>query len=156
MSEATRDHAGVFVPPPLFYAVPLVAGLLLQLRWPLADLPVAAARTLAVVFLIVAVAVFAPALGSFRRAHTSMIPVRPSTALVIAGPYRFTRNPMYVGLGALYLAVACWFGVTWALVLFPVGVLLVQRFAILPEERYLEAKFGDEYRSYKASVRRWI
>jgi protein-S-isoprenylcysteine O-methyltransferase Ste14 len=156
MSEDTRDHAGVFVPPPLFYGLPLVIGLLLQARWPLPGLPAGLARTFALVFLLIAVAMFAPALGSFRRAHTSMIPVRPSTALVIAGPYRFTRNPMYVGLGALYLAIAWWFGATWALVLFPVGVLLVQRFAIMPEERYLEAKFGDEYRSYKASVRRWI
>jgi protein-S-isoprenylcysteine O-methyltransferase Ste14 len=75
---------------------------------------------------------------------------------VAAGPYRLTRNPIYLGLLCIYIAAALWWGLGWALVLAPMVVLLVQRLAIAKEERYLEQKFGDAYRQYRARVRRWI
>jgi len=84
------------------------------------------------------------------------VPIKPSTALVVSGPYRLTRNPMYLGLLCVYIAAALWFGLVWALILVPLVVLAVQRLAIAKEERYLEQKFGDAYRQYRAHVRRWI
>jgi protein-S-isoprenylcysteine O-methyltransferase Ste14 len=96
---------------------------------------------------------------SFRRfwaSGTSIVPVRPSTALVIEGPYRLTRNPMYLGLLSLYLGVTCWSGLMWPLILTPVLVWVIHVTVIGREERYLTRKFGDDYRRYQAQVRRWL
>jgi len=82
--------------------------------------------------------------------------VRPTTALVITGPYRFTRNPMYLGFLLLYIGVSCWFGWIWPLLLAPLLVWLIRVFVIEREERYLDRKFGQEYWRYKAQVRRWL
>jgi protein-S-isoprenylcysteine O-methyltransferase Ste14 len=96
---------------------------------------------------------------SFRRfwaSGTSVIPVKPTTALVTNGPYRFTRNPMYLGMLLLYTAVACWLEFVWPLLLSPVLVWLLGAQVIKREERYLERKYGDEYRRYQMQVRRWL
>ena len=82
--------------------------------------------------------------------------MEPTTAIVVHGPYRFTRNPMYVSLVGLYAGVTLFVNSAWPLILLPAVVLLVQRQVIAREEAYLEAKFGEEYRAYKARVRRWI
>jgi protein-S-isoprenylcysteine O-methyltransferase Ste14 len=150
------DHAGVRVPPPLIYVVLFGLGLLLQQIAPFTFLPVVPARVAAVLFLGCYVLLFGWSYLLFRRAGTSLVPIKPSTALVVHGPYRLTRNPMYLSLLCLYLAAALWFGVLWALILVPLVVLAVQRLAITKEERYLEQMFGDAYRQYRAHVRRWI
>lgn len=136
------DHAGVRVPPPLIYVVLFGLGLLLHQIVPF---------TFGCYTLL-----FGWSYLLFRRAGTSMVPIKPSMALVVRGPYRLTRNPMYLSLLCLYLAVALWFGVVWALILVPLLVLAVQRLVIAKEEHYLEHKFGDAYRQYRAHVRRWI
>jgi len=82
--------------------------------------------------------------------------MEPTTAIVVHGPYRFTRNPMYVSLVGLYAGVTLFVNSAWPLILLPAVVLLVRRQVIAREEAYLEAKFGEEYRAYKARVRRWI
>jgi len=75
---------------------------------------------------------------------------------VITGPYRLTRNLMYLGLLCMYIGAARWFGVLWVLILVPLVLLAVQRMVIAKEERYLEREFGEDYRQYQAHVRRWI
>jgi protein-S-isoprenylcysteine O-methyltransferase Ste14 len=150
------DHAGVRVPPPLIYVALFGLGLLLHQIVPLAFLPVVPARVAALLLLGASVLLVGWSNLLFRRAHTSLVPIKPTTALVVTGLYRLTRNPMYLGLLCLYIAVALWFGVIWALVFVPLVVLAVQRLAITKEERYLEQKFGDAYRQYRAQVRRWI
>jgi protein-S-isoprenylcysteine O-methyltransferase Ste14 len=150
------DHAGVWVPPPLIYVVLFGLGLLLHQIVPFTFLSVIPGRVAALLFLGGGVLLAGWSNVLFRRAHTSLVPIKPTTALVVNGPYRVTRNPMYLGLLCVYIAVALWFGVVWALVLVPVVVLAVQRLAIAKEERYLEQKYGDAYRQYRAHVRRWI
>ena len=90
------------------------------------------------------------------QTRTSPLPIKPTTAIVATGPYRFTRNPMYVGLAALYLGITLWVDSLWPVLFLPAVLFMIQRFVIAREERYLEAKFGDQYRGYKARVRRWI
>ena len=150
------DNAGVRVPPPLIYVVIFGLGLLLHQIAPLAVLPALPARAAALVFLGVGVVLLVWSNVLFRREHTSLVPIKPSTALVVRGAYRLTRNPMYLGLLCVYIAAALWFGVLWALLLAPLVVLAVQRMVIAKEERYLEQKFGDSYRQYREQVRRWI
>ena len=156
MTTNPPDHAGIFIPPPLLYVIPLGAGVLLHRIYPIAILPRHIAIVGGVLFIALGVALFASAFFNFRRARTSMIPVNPTTAIVETGPYRFTRNPMYVSLALAYLGVTLWVDSLWPLLFLPLVLFTVQRAVIAREERYLEAKFGDEYRGYKARVRRWI
>jgi protein-S-isoprenylcysteine O-methyltransferase Ste14 len=150
------DHAGVRVPPPLIYIVLFGLGLLLHQLVPVTFLPIIPARVAALIGSGCGVLLIGWSNLLFRRAHTSLMPIKPTTALVIAGPYRLTRNPIYLGLLCIYIAAALWFGVAWALLLVPLVMLTVQRLAIIKEERYLEQKFGDAYRQYRAQVQRWI
>jgi len=150
------DHAGVRLPPPLLYIVIFGLGWLLQQFAPLSlpvNLPV---RVAAILFVAVGVLLIVWANVLFQRNHTSMVPVRPTNTLVIRGPYRLTRNPMYLGLLCIYIGAALWFGTAWALILTPLVVLAVHFQAIAKEERYLGQKFGDSYRQYRTQVRRWI
>lgn len=144
------------IPPPLFYVAGFVAGVALELLLPTGALPLALAILAGVVGGALWLALDGSAMLLFRRAGTSVVPMRPTTALVTSGPYRFTRNPMYVGMAVLYLALALSFGVIWALALLPAVLYLVDRLVIVREERYLEAKFGQNYREYKKRVRRWL
>ena len=158
MSDASRDTSGVGFPPPLLYAGAFVAGFgahrLLPVRlWPE---PAAIETVLGWGLLAAGVLLAASAAYLFHRAGTTPNPTKPTTALVIWGPYRFTRNPMYVGLAAVYLGGTLLLNDAWPIALFPVVIALVRRRVIAREEAYLERKFGDEYRAYKARVRRWI
>lgn len=93
---------------------------------------------------------------ALRRAGTAVRPDRPVTALVTDGPYRYTRNPLYIGLTTIYLGIALSTGVLWLLITL-VPVLAVMNWKIVRrEEQFLEAKFGDAYRNYKVRVRRWV
>ena len=96
------------------------------------------------------------AVATFRRLGTTPNPAGGTTALASEGPYRFSRNPMYASLVLLTTGVALTFDTLWPIFLLPFVVLIVRANVILPEERYLEAKFGQPYRDYKARVRRWI
>lgn len=155
-SLADRPQAArVLVPPPLAYAVPLVAGLLLH-RWrPIGPLPAAPSSVAGIVFLVLGL-VGLPAVVAFRRAGTSPIPWKPTTALVMTGPFRFTRNPMYVGFTCLYAGISLLAHAVWPLVFLPLVLAVMHYGVILREERYLEGVFGEPYRDYCRQVRRWI
>jgi protein-S-isoprenylcysteine O-methyltransferase Ste14 len=153
--SAEPDHAGVPVPPPLIYAAGFLTGLALERRRPLPRPPRAARRAGVAVALLGAAL---PASGAtlFRRSGTSVVPVRPATALVTAGPYRLTRNPMYVGFGLVHAGLALRRRSTWALLMLAPVLAVVDRVVIRREERYLERTFGEEYHSYAGRVRRWL
>jgi protein-S-isoprenylcysteine O-methyltransferase Ste14 len=95
-------------------------------------------------------------MGTFRRAGTPVIPDRPATELVVSGPYRFTRNPMYLGLTSLYVGLALLLNLAWPLVLLPIVLLVLTRTVIVHEEQHLRDKFGAAYGDYSRRVRRWI
>jgi protein-S-isoprenylcysteine O-methyltransferase Ste14 len=96
------------------------------------------------------------ALWLFARHETGLLPGQATTAMIESGPYRLTRNPLYVGLLALYLGLALLAPTFWGLVLFPAAVLLVHWGAIRPEERFLRDRFGAAYDDYARRVRRWL
>jgi protein-S-isoprenylcysteine O-methyltransferase Ste14 len=97
-----------------------------------------------------------PALVALLRAGTTPSPVHPTTALVVTGPYRFTRHPMYLSMTVVYVGAALAANVLWTMLLLPVAMILTDRGPMAREERYMEQRFGDAYRRYKAQVRRWI
>lgn len=153
--EKPTAVAGVLMPPPLIYAIPLVAGLLID-RWvTLPFLPPPLIRPLTVLFGLVGLAVL-PALMRFIRAGTSPEPWKPSTALVTGGIYRVTRNPMYLGFAGVYLSVTAASNSLWPVLFLPLVLWVMHWGVIRREERYLETLFGDEYRAYRSRVRRWI
>ena len=93
---------------------------------------------------------------TFRRNHTVVHPRGQVTKIVTAGPFRYSRNPMYVTLLAVYIGGTLAFRLPWALLLLLPVFLLLQFVVIIPEEKYLESSFGEEYISYKRAVRRWL
>jgi protein-S-isoprenylcysteine O-methyltransferase Ste14 len=96
------------------------------------------------------------AIWTFTRARTSVLPFRPATAMVTSGPYRLSRNPMYVGLTLLYVGLSLLTGMAWPLVMLPVALWALTALVIRREERYLGAEFAAEYDAYRARVRRWL
>lgn len=162
MPPEPSDKPGVIAPPPLLYLGAFLLGLALDwalaLPGPLAALePGSWLRFAVAIGLGLAGAALAlPALRGFRRAGTSPEPWLPSTALVVQGPYRYSRNPMYLGMTVLYLGLAVAVDSLGALLLL-VPLLLVVRYGVIGrEERYLEARFGEAYRTYRGRVRRWL
>lgn len=154
-----RDSAGIRIPPPLLFLGTLVAGWLLGkligqpgvpfVKWHLA-------RSLGWFALVAGFAIMLTAVGLFRKAGTDPKPWKTATAFVTDGVYRWTRNPMYLGMALIYAGVALLADSLVALALLVPLVFVIQKEVIEREESYMEAKFGEAYRSYKASVRRWI
>lgn len=128
----------------------------LELAFPIGALPLALALLGGLIGGALWLALDGRAMLRFRRAGTSIAPTKPTTALVTSGPYRLTRNPMYVGMACLYAGLALALGVIWALAVLPLVLLAVDRLVIVREERYLEGKFGEEYREYMRRARRWL
>lgn len=155
MPDNRRDIPGLPFPPPLLYALPLALGLWLQHRFPRPFLPHQLAMPIGILFLALGMIGFV-AILAFRRAGTSPNPWRPTTAMVTGGPYRVSRNPMYLGFTLMYLGGTCWANSLWPLVPLPIILFLMQRMVIMREEAYLETRFGEEYRQYRNRVRRWI
>lgn len=154
----TGDTPGVIAPPPLLFLGVLLIGAALDfgLLRVSTGLPGSLRLGAGAVLAAAAGALVAGALRRFRRAGTAVEPWRPSTALVTDGVYRFTRNPIYLAMALLYLGLALAMDGVVALLLLPPLLALVQVGVIAREERYLEGKFGEDYRRYVASVRRWL
>jgi protein-S-isoprenylcysteine O-methyltransferase Ste14 len=93
---------------------------------------------------------------AMRQADTPTSPYRPVEHIATEGPFRYTRNPAYLAMTLIYAGIASRANALWAILLLPAALLVIQRGVIEREERYLERKFGEEYLSYKARVRRWI
>ena len=153
----TADTANVIVRPPIAWALAVLAGL--ALRWvvflPFMPASVPAGWVGGMVF-VVALALFAWAIATITRAGSNVPTSMPTTSIVETGPYRFTRNPIYLSmfLGLVGLAMA--FDSLWLLVMLVPFSLIIRYGVVAREEAYLERKFGDAYRQYRARVRRWL
>jgi protein-S-isoprenylcysteine O-methyltransferase Ste14 len=143
-------------PPPLAYVIGFGAGCLLHRIVPLRLAASGAWRAPGWALIAIGVAIIATALVTFRRAGTTPNPTKPAAALALGGPYRFTRNPMYLGWVLAYAGGVLLVNTVWPLLFLPAVIAVVQRMFIEKEERYLEQKFGEGYRQYKARVRRWL
>jgi protein-S-isoprenylcysteine O-methyltransferase Ste14 len=150
------DTSGVRIPPPLFYIGGFLVGVALELAMPIDRPPLAITLAGALIGAALWLALDGAAMLFFRRAGTSMVPFNPTTALVTTGPYRRTRNPMYLGMAFLYIALALAFGVIWPLIVLPLVIAAVDQLVIAREEAYLVRKFGQPYCDYMARVRRWL
>ena len=141
--------------PPFVYLGALIVGGLLQAALPLPFLPAALALPVGLPLVVAAVALFVSSVARFRAAGTPVPGHQPTTAIVATGPYRFSRNPIYLAFSLLQLGIAAWANSAWLLATLVVAVALMH-VVIRREEAYLERKFGAQYLEYKASVRRWL
>ena len=158
MTGKSPDHAGVRVPPPLIFLGLVLIGPLVDRLFGIAPLHIAQpVRSILVILLVVTgLAIVLAAIRNFARAGTRVEPWAPSSAIVSNGIYRFTRNPMYIGMALVMLGLALVIGSPASLVMVAVGLIIVDLFVIRREEAYLEAKFGEDYRAYRTRVRRWL
>lgn len=161
MTERDRkDGAAVRFPPPLLPVATILGGIALSRYVPLLnlyELPTPARYWIGGA--IVAASLLGLGLWSvvkFRRSGQNELPWTPTPEIIVEGPYRYTRNPMYLQMVLICIGFSIILASLWILVLTPVCALLLYLFAIKPEEAYLELKFGESYLQYKRSVRRWI
>ncbi len=156
-SSDTQDVANLgLVRPPLVYLGAILIGVGLDLVRPLRWLPAGTAAWVGVPLVIVALALFVASTREFRKAATPIPGNAPTTAIVQSGPYRFSRNPIYLAFTLFVLGIACWVNSIWLLGTLCAAVLLMSAVVIPREERYLARRFDLEYREYKAKVRRWL
>lgn len=160
MPEQAKDTPGVVAPPPLILAVALAIGAVLDRVYPVPIFGAGAAdlaRYIASGVLIVGgLALMATFLRAFRRHGTNVPTYRPATTLVTDGPYRYTRNPGYVSMFLIFAGIVLAADSLWLALLLIAFAIAIHYGVVAREERYLEARFGDDYRRYRQRVRRWI
>jgi len=154
--EDEAQTAGVAAPPPLIFGGALLLGLWLGRLQPDADKGERLARTLGGASVVAGIAIGAAAVAALKRAGTNLDPYKPSTALATDGIFTLSRNPAYVGAASIYTGIALYARSLPALTLLPIAMALLDRLVVSREERYLEGRFGDEYRRYRDAVPRWF
>ncbi len=158
LENRRRDTAGVIAAPPLLFGPALVLALSvhaihpIRIAWPLGFMLRSAGAVLIALGLLLSAAV----VHAFGKAGTQVSPYRETARIVCTGPYRYTRNPDYIGQTLVYTGIAILANSWWPLFLLPFILLVVQHGVVRREERYLERKFGQEYRDYMARVPRWL
>lgn len=135
----------------------VLTGLMLHSLWP-REIPLAAGLAWIAVpmFMGLGFTIIALSFREFARARTSIRPDRGADALIRTGPFRWSRNPLYLAVSLLIAGIGVWVNSLWVLVMLLPLVLVMSRAVIAREERYLEHKFGQVYIDYKQSVRRWL
>jgi protein-S-isoprenylcysteine O-methyltransferase Ste14 len=155
--DDTADTAQVIIPPPLAWGLAIVAGLALKWLVPLpflpADLPTG---WLGAIVFVLALALGVWAIVTMTRAGSNVPTNLPTTTIVESGPYRFTRNPIYLGMFLVLTGLAIAFDNLWLLVMLLPFALVIRYGVVAREEAYLERKFGDVYLDYRSRVRRWL
>jgi protein-S-isoprenylcysteine O-methyltransferase Ste14 len=156
MNEPIEDNPGVIARPPLIHAAFLALGFGLDAIWEIAVLEGSLQYVIGGAGIAGGVVLMALAMRRFSTAGTNIPTNRPSTAVVASGPYRFSRNPIYLSMLLIFTGIGLAADNGWLLMLV-VPLVLIMRFGVIArEERYLERKFGEDYLRYKISVRRWI
>jgi protein-S-isoprenylcysteine O-methyltransferase Ste14 len=156
MMEDRKDHADVKIPPPVLASLHILAAFVLNRIFPL-HLPFAYILLfVGWLFVLLGLVLAFAGVRELMKARTSIDPHGSVFTIVTSGPYRFTRNPIYLGFVCMLIGFPMSFGTWWGVILAPVFILLMNTLVIQHEEAYLEKKFGDEYTSFKSRVRRWL
>jgi protein-S-isoprenylcysteine O-methyltransferase Ste14 len=154
----SKDHPGVYVPPPLIYVSIFFVSIVIQRVVPIQYSWFTAPGVQIIAWSFIAAGIFllTTSLWRFLVSKNTLIPIKPAQSLQTSGIYAITRNPMYLALICLYLGIAVFKGNVWTFVLAPIVVIIVQSYVIKKEEQYLIRAFGDLYLDYMKKVRRWI
>lgn len=153
---ASGDHAGIRLPPPVIFLVPLLAGLGYDSAWVHGELAGMTWMLAGGLCLLAGVAFLIASAPRHKKASTNIEPWKPTTAIIEDGPYRYSRNPIYLGMALVYAGLSLAAASPAALVMLLPCLLVIRYYVIAREEAYLESKFGESYLQYKNRVRRWI
>ncbi len=156
MTAQNLEHAQVMVPPPLVFLGYLIGALILNWVIPFPTPWTFILRLVGIFAVVAGISFVGSAFSRMMKAHTSPDPHQPVAALVTGGPYRFTRNPIYLGFLLIYLGFTLFAGTLWGLLAAPFLVWTITQAVIQAEEIYLGNKFGDTYKEYRSRVRQWI
>jgi protein-S-isoprenylcysteine O-methyltransferase Ste14 len=150
------DNPGVIMLPPLLYGIAF--AVVLALRWylPMPIFDNADALWLGIALIVLAVGIALWGRSVLLAAGTNVNPSLPTTAIVTSGPFRFSRNPLYMALTLLYIGLTLAFNTWWGIVVLVPLLIIMHRGVVLREERYLEQKFGETYRQYCSKVGRYL
>jgi protein-S-isoprenylcysteine O-methyltransferase Ste14 len=148
--------SGIRVPPPVLYLAALAVGVVLHYLRPLTALPGSSRYVIGGALAIVSILIMPPVLFRFRRAETPFDVRKAASSLITDGPYKFSRNPAYLSLTMLYVGIGVLLNNGWLLILVIPVFLAMDLWVVRREEQHLEAKFGEEFRRYKAAVHRWL
>lgn len=149
------DHAGVRFPPPLTLAISVATGLMLDRLVP-APICGGLGKWAGWILFAAGLCLFISALLRFKKSGTNVEPWKPATSMIRSGPYRFSRNPIYLSMIMAHTAAALWADSWWLMATMVLMTAVFTKTVIEREESYLERRFGREYLDYKASVRRWL
>jgi len=152
----TADHPDIVALPPIVFGTAFLVGLVLNLAHPLWLDVSTPGRWIGGVVFVLAIVSIATARVAFVRAGTNVNPFQPATAVVADGLFRFTRNPMYVGMCVAFAALAVVTRVGWLLIVLVPTMVIIHWGVVLREERYLADKFGEAYQAYRKKVRRYL
>jgi protein-S-isoprenylcysteine O-methyltransferase Ste14 len=155
MREQNTDHAQVLAPPPMIFVGYLIGALLLNWLLPFSAQTIPL-RIVGGFALLAGIVSAGSAIFQMRKLHISPDPRQPVSALVTSGPYRFTRNPIYLGFFLIYLGFTLLDGTLWGLIASPFLLWTITQSVIHAEETYLDGKFGASYKEYRSHVRRWV
>jgi protein-S-isoprenylcysteine O-methyltransferase Ste14 len=159
MNHTENDQGGARVrfPPPMVYLAWLGLGLLAQRVWPYDAFTGTRSRALSAATIgLVALALLTSTLSLFKRSGQNPAPWTPSEKLIARGPYRYSRNPMYVGMALLQVALGIVVDNIWVVVFAAPALAIIHFIAVVPEEAYLAVRLGEPYLRYKARVRRYL
>jgi len=155
MSEH-KDHASVKIHPPILLLIHISAAFLLNRLFPLSDTFPKFIDWIGYGLVVTGLGFAFRAMSQFKKAHTTLDPHGSVSAIVTDGPYRISRNPIYLGLLCTLIGLPLVLGNYWGVMMSPVFVMAMNQLVIKHEEVYLEEKFKDVYTSYKSRVRRWL
>jgi len=150
------DNPKVRFPPPLIFLLFLLVGFGIIHYYPLPLLEGDLRWVLFFTFLGMAVFIGGYSIWLFKKSKTEVLPWKPASALVIKGPYKFTRNPMYLSFVLMGISLSIYLSNAWVLILMLPFAIVIGRYAIKREEEYLLRKFGESYADYQKKVRRWL
>ena len=156
MTKQNTDHAQVMVPPPLVFLGYLIGALILNWIVPFPAPWTFVLRLVGGLAIIGGILFVGSAFLQMRKSNTPVDPREPVTAFVTSGPYRFTRNPIYLGFFLIYLGFTLLAGTLWGLIASPFLIWTITQAVIHAEEIYLTEKFGEQYKQYRSRVRQWI
>jgi protein-S-isoprenylcysteine O-methyltransferase Ste14 len=156
--NSAYDSPGVYIPPPLFYVLIFLVAIFVQGKFPIDDsfFHTQIAKIAGIVFLAGSLFFIVSSLRKFFQSKNTLVLIKPASSLQTNGVYGISRNPMYIGLGILYIGITCLAGNWWNIIFLPFLFLIIREYIVKKEEKYLERAFGEAYLNYKRKVRRWF
>lgn len=155
-AEPVSDNSGIRIPPPLIFVAFLLLGVALDRIVPIRIIRGSTVAWLGGIFMALATIIIGWSLLQFRKAKTTVRPDRPASALITMGPFRLSRNPLYLAWSMFYSGIGLLLNNAWVIVLLAPAVMVITHAVIAREERHLLEKFGEAYQRYQATVRRWV